>query len=318
MHKGLGAVTTLLVQNGTLHLGDCLVFDQFYAKVKTMHDEYGKELAKAGPSTPVKITGLSGLPEAGSEFILVKDEKEAKEISEKRDAGHKHALLQQAKKSSLENLLQNKVDSLDKKTLNLIIKADVQGSLEALKTSLRKIPSTKVELNFISEGVGEISESDIQFAATSKATILGFHTEIESHAQALIKQMKISVCMHDIIYHAVDEVKEIMLSLLDKIPQETDMGQALVKAVFKSSQIGHIAGCQVTEGLIKRSFHAKLLRNKEVIWKGPIASLKRVKEDVREVSKGYECGIVLQGFSDVKEGDIIQAYEITYLSQELS
>lgn len=317
MHKGLGTVATLLVQNGTLHVGDALVFDQFYARVKTMHDEHGKELEHAGPSSPVKITGLSGFPEAGSDFIVVKDEKEARDISEKRDEGQKMNVLQQAKKMSLENLLQNKADSAGKKTLNLILKADVQGSLEALKTSLRKIPSTKIDLNFISEGVGEISESDIQFAATSKATIIGFHTKVESHAENMIKQNKITIKLHDIIYHAVDDVEKIMRDSLDKIAQENDTGEALVKAVFKSSQLGNIAGCQVSEGLIKRNHHARLLRNKEVIWKGPIASLKRMKEDVREVQKGYECGILLQGFTDFKEGDVIQAYEITYLQQEL-
>ena len=317
MHKGLGTVATILVQNGTLRLGDSLVFDQFYAKVKTMHDEHGKELLEAGASSPVKITGLSGFPEAGSEFIVVKDEKEAREISQKRDEGHKTVLLQQVKKTSLENLLQNKADSGAKKTLNLILKADVQGSLEALKTSLRKLPSSKIELNFISEGVGEISESDIQFAATSKAVVIGFHTKVESHAEMLIKQNKISVCLHDIIYHAVDDVKKIMLSRLDKIAQENDTGEASVKTVFKSSHLGNIAGCQITEGTIRRNNHAKLVRNKEIIWKGPIASLKRMKEDVREVQKGYECGILLQGFTDFKEGDLIQAYEITYLQQEL-
>ncbi len=318
MHKGLGAVATILVQNGTLHVGDALVFGHLYAKVKTMQDEFGKELLEASPSTPVKITGLSGLPFAGSEFIVVKNEKEAREISEKRDEGHKTGLLQQMKKTSMETLLQNKVDSSDKKTLNLIIKADVQGSLEALKSSLRKLPSQKVDVKFISEGIGEISESDIQYAATSKATILGFHTRIESHAESLIKQTKADVRLHDIIYHAVDDVRAIMLSLLDKIPQENEMGAALVKAVFKSSQVGNIAGCQIAEGNIKRNCHARLLRDKEVIWKGPILSLKRGKEDVREVQKGFECGIVLNGFNEFKEGDIIQAYEIIYLQQELT
>ena len=317
MHKGLGPVATILVQNGTLRSGDSLVFDELYARVKTMHDEHGKELSEAGPSTPVKITGLSGIPAAGGEFIVVRNEKEAKEISEKRE-GQRSSLLLQVKKASLENLLQNKADSTSKKTLRLIIKADVQGSLEALKASLRKLPSQKVDILFISEGVGEISESDIQFAATSKAIVIGFHTGIESHAEGLIKQAKVDVRLHDIIYHAVDDVKAIMLNLLDKIPQENELGAAVVKAVFKSSQLGNIAGCQVVEGLIRRNCHAKLIRNKEVIWKGPIASLKRIKEDVREISKGHECGILLQGFTDYKEDDRIQAYEITYLQQELT
>jgi translation initiation factor IF-2 len=318
MHKGLGAVATLLVQNGTLRMGDALVFGQHFARVKTMHDENGRELASAGPSTPVKITGLSGLPEAGSEFIVVKNEKEAKELSAGRTAGAKALSLQQAKKAGVESLLQQKASAAEKKVLNLILRADVQGSLEALRTSLFKIPSTRVDINVIASGVGEISESDIQLAAASKATIIGFHTRIESHAEPLIKQTKVAVKLHDIIYHAIDDVKELMLALLDKIAQETDTGTALVKATFKASQLGVIAGCQVTDGVIKRGGQVRVLRNNELVWKGPIASLKRQKEDVREVAKGYECGILLQNYNDVKEGDVLQAFEITYLEQQLT
>jgi translation initiation factor IF-2 len=316
MHKGLGAVATILVQNGTLRLGDALVFAQQFARVKTMHDEHGSELVEAGPSTPVKITGLSDLPVAGSEFIVVKSEKEAMEIAEKRSEGQQHALLQQAKRGA-ESFLAEKANGVKKKTLNLILRADVQGSVEALKTSLLKIASKKIELNIISSGVGEISESDVQLAQASKATIVGFHTQIESHAESLIKELKVTVKLHDIIYHAVDDIRAVMLSMLDKIPQETDTGEAEVKAIFKASQLGIIAGCTVTDGIIKRSSYLRQVRDKKVIWKGPMHSLKRVKDDVREVSKGYECGIVLQNNNDVKVGDLLQAFEITYLEQEL-
>lgn len=316
MHKGLGAVTTVLVQNGTLHLGDAIVFAEHWGRVKTMHDEHNKTMTDAGPSTPVKITGLSGLPEAGSDFIVVKDEKEASEVSEERLRKRKHTALQ-TKRSGLENLLQQQMQKQEKKVLNLMLRADVQGSLEALKHSLEKIESTKAEINVVSTGVGEISESDIQRASATKATIVGFHTQIESHAESLIKQLKVKVRLHDIIYHAVDDVKELMVALLDKIAQEHDCGEIAVKAVFKSSHLGNIAGCQVSEGIVKRSNHIRVVRNKEVIWKGTIHSLKRVKEDVREVSKGQECGVLLQGFSDYKEGDILQAYDITYLTPEL-
>jgi translation initiation factor IF-2 len=316
MHKGLGAVTTVLVQNGTLRVGDAIVFTEHWGRVKTMHDEYDKPLELAGPSTPVKITGLSGLPEAGSDFICVKDEKEASIVSEKRLEQRKHLALQ-TKRSGLENLLSQQMEKQVKKVLNLILRADVQGSLEALKHSLEKIVSTKAEINVVSAEVGEISESDIQLAAAAKSTIIGFHTQIESHAESLIKQLKVKVRLHDIIYHAVDDVRELMVGLLDKIAQENDTGEAEVKAVFKSSQLGNIAGCQVKEGNIKRSHHMRVVRDKEVVWKGPIASLKRVKEDVREVSKGQECGILLQGFSDFKAGDILQAYDVTYFTPEL-
>ncbi len=318
MHKGMGAVATILVQNGTLRVGDSLVFGRLYARVKTLQNELGQEISEAGPSTPVKITGLSGVPVAGSEFIVVKNEKEAKDIAEKRSEGHKTSLLLQTKKISMENFLQTKAETVEKKILTLILKADVQGSLEALKNSLSKLPSQKVHLNFIIEGVGEITESDIQYAASSKAIILGFHTKIESHAESLIKQTKTDVRLHDIIYHAVDDIRAIMLSLLDKIPEEHELGEAVVKAVFKSSQLGNIAGCQVTTGLIRRNCHIKIIRGKEMVWKGPLTSLKRIKEDVKEVQKGHECGIILQGFSDYKEGDIIQAHEIRYLQQELT
>jgi len=316
MHKGLGAVTTVLVQNGTLHIGDAIVFASHWGRVKTMQNEFNKPLTIAGPSSPVKLTGLSGLPEAGSDFIVVKDEKEASEVSEERLLKKKHTALQ-AKRSGLENLLAQTMQKQEKKVLTLILRADVQGSLEALKHSLEKIASAKAEINVISAAVGEISESDIQLAYASKGTLIGFHTQVESHAESLIKQLKVKVRLHDIIYHAVDDVKELMVGLLDKIAQEHDTGEAEVKAIFKSSQLGNIAGCQVSEGTIRRASHIRVVRNKEVIWKGPVASVKRVKEDVREVSKGQECGILLQGFTDFKEGDILQAYDVTYYTPEL-
>lgn len=316
MHKGLGAVATVLVQNGTLKLGNALVFTQQFARIKTMHDEHGRELLEAGPSTPVKITGLSDLPPAGSEFIVVKNEKEAMGIAEKRGEGQRHALLHQAKRGA-ESFLAEKASGMKKKVLNLILRADVQGSVEALKTSLLKITSDKIELNIISAGVGEVSESDVQLASASKAVIVGFHTQIEHHAESLIRATKVTVKLHDIIYHAVDDIRAVMLSMLDKIAKEVDIGAAEVKAIFKSSQLGIIAGCQVIDGIIKRSSHVRQLRDKQVIWKGPIHSLKKVKEDVREMAKGHECGIVLQNNNDIKAGDIFQAFEITYLEQEL-
>lgn len=315
MHKGLGPVATVLVQNGTLHLGDAIVFAQHYARVKTMHNELKQEITTAGPSSPVKITGLSGLPEAGSEFIVVKNEKEALEIAQKRSEGQRHHnMMQQPKRVALENFLDN---SVQKKVLNLILRADVQGSVEALKNSLLKIQSKKIELNIISAAVGEVSESDVQLAQNTKAMIIGFHSQVESHAENLIKTLKVTVKLYDIIYHAVDEIRALMRSMLDKIPQENDVGLAEVKAIFKSSHLGIIAGCMVMEGTIKRSSQMRLLRDGQVIWKGTMQSLKRVKEDVREASKGYECGIVLPNNNDIKVGDIFQAYEITYLDQEL-
>lgn len=316
MHKGMGSIATVLVQNGTLRCGDPLVFGQLWGRVKTMRDEFGKELQSAGPSTPVEITGLSGLPEAGQEFIVVKTEREAREIADARMLGMKQSNLLQVKKLSMDNLFQQAAET-NKKILNLVLRADVQGSLEALKVALMKIESTKAEINIIFTGVGEVSESDVQLAAASKAVIIGFHTQIESHAEAFLKQLGVQVKLHNIIYHAIDDVKEILTGLLDKIAQETEKGQALVKATFKSSHYGVIAGCIVTEGAIHRSNSVRVRRGKDIIWKGNIASLKRVKEDVREVVKGLECGIVLSNFNEAQEGDILEAYEVTYITQEL-
>ena len=316
MHKGLGAVATVLVQNGTLRKNDAIVFGPYSGRIKTMHDDHGRSVDAAGPSTPVKITGLSELAVAGSEFVVVKNEKEARELAAARVEGMQRHVQAQAKIGSLEKM-QAKRESGEKKILPLILRADVQGSLEALKSSLLKIKSDKVRIEFVSADVGEISESDIELAAASKATVVGFHTSIESRADDLIKQKKVAVYTQDVIYHLIDEVKDRMRSLLDKLAQETDSGEAVVKAVFKSSQLGNIAGSQVTEGTIKRQSLIRQLRGNKVIWKGKLASLKRVKEDVKEVQKGFECGIVLEGQSDVKEGDVLQAYDVTYLEQDL-
>ena len=317
LHKGFGVMATVLIQNGTLRINDALVFDQIYARVKTMHDEHGKALTVAPPSTPIKITGISDIPEAGCEFIAVKNEKEARKLCEERSSGEKTANLQRVRTEGFEHLMQRQQELSEKKILNLIIRADVQGSVEAIKNSLLNIRTKKVEIHFVAEGVGEISESDIELAAASHAVIIGFHTQVESHAENLIKRTKVVIKKRDIIYQIIDDVKELMLNLLDKVRQETEMGMALVKQVFKVSGQGVIAGCQVADGIIKRNHYAKVYREGHLVWEGKIGSLKRVKEDVKEVIKGLECGILLERFSDVMEGDQIKAYEVTFLQQEL-
>ncbi|MBI5346038.1 MAG: translation initiation factor IF-2 [Chlamydiae bacterium] len=316
MHKGLGAVATVLVQNGTLKLGDSIVFGEQWGRIKTMHDQFGMPIKEASPSTPVKITGLSDLAEAGCEFIVVENEKQARQLAEGRKEGSQRKELGQAK-ISMEAFLEQSKEAKGKKILPIIIKADVQGSLEALKTSLFKIPSSKVLINIISAEVGEVSESDVTLASASKAVIIGFHTEIESHAASLIKDLKVTVHLHDIIYHAIDDVKLLMKATLDKIEQENDIGSAQVIALFKSSQFGVIAGCMVTDGIIKRNAKVRVLRGKDILWKGKVASLKRLKEDVKEVSKGLECGVTLDNFTDLQKDDILQAYDVTYLEQEI-
>jgi len=316
LQKGLGVVATVLVQNGTLKLGDSLVFEKLWGKVKTMRDEHGQSLTFADPSTPVEITGLSGLPSAGDSFIAVESEKEARIIAEVRATGQRQTQLSQKKRQTID-LLPGSAIQKEKKVLKVMLRGDVQGSVEALKQSILKIESDKAIADVIFTGVGEISQSDIQLAAASKAVIFGFHTKVEAHAEPLVKELGVAIRLFDIIYHAVDEVKAMMKALLDKIEEERETGKAEVKAKFKASQLGVIAGCLVIEGTIHRNNRIRIVRNKEVIWKGSLSSIKRVKEDVKEVKKGLECGIVLSGFSDIVEGDIIEAYEIIYLSQEL-
>lgn len=315
MHKGMGSVATVLVQNGTLKIGDSIVFGQLFGRVKTIQDEFGAQLEFAPPSAPVAITGLSGLPEAGQEFIVVKNEKEAREIAAVRSQDKKESNFAMKKKVTMENLLQQSTVA-SKKMLNIILRADVQGSLEAIKVGLQKIESDKAELTIIFAGVGEISESDVQLASVSKAVIIGFHTHIESHAEQLVKEHGVSVKLHDIIYHAIDDVKALMTGLLDKIAVETERGKADVRATFKSSHYGIIAGCYVTEGVINRNYTIRVIRNKQIVHQGSISSLKRVKEDVREVAKGFECGIILNNF-ELQEGDSLEAFELTYITQTL-
>ncbi|MBQ8498722.1 translation initiation factor IF-2 [Chlamydia sp.] len=311
LHKGLGAVATVLVQNGTLHLGEALVFNDCYGKVKTMHNEHNQLLQSATPSTPVLITGLSGIPKAGDPFIVVKNEKAAKEIINARLAGQQRSAALQKKRPNFDAVLQNK------KTLKLIIKADVQGSIEALAHSILNIRSEKVDVEILSSGVGDISESDIRLASASKATVIGFHTGVESHAEALIKNLNIKVCLFDIIYHAIDSIKEIMTSLLDPIAEEKNLGAAEIKATFKSSQLGTIYGCLVTEGTMVRNQKIRIIRDKEILWKGSLSSLKRLKEDVKEVKKGMECGILLDNYQQAQIGDVLQCYEVIYHPQKL-
>ncbi|SCA62946.1 Translation initiation factor IF-2 [Chlamydiales bacterium SCGC AG-110-M15] len=315
MHKGMGAVATVLVQNGTLRKGDAIVMGSFWGKVKTMRDELNASVEAAGPSAAIEITGLSGLPEAGEEFITVLDEKEARKIAEARAQEGEQRMMQK-KPISVESLLQEAAGT-QKKVLNLIVRADVQGSLEAIKAALLKIESDKVEANIILAGVGEIAESDVQLAAASKAMIVGFHTQVESHAESLIRDLAVHISLHDVIYHAVDHVKALMTGMLDKLVEEKDIGSARVQATFKVSRLGSIAGCIVTDGMINRNHRMRVIRDGEIIWKGGIASIKREKEDVREVVKGLECGILLDGFNDAIVDDILEAYEVIEIAQEL-
>ena len=316
MIRGLGAVATILVMNGTLKKNDAIVFGSEFGRIKTMQNDAGVLLETAGPGSPVKITGLSNLPEAGSEFIVVKNEKEARELAEARAEGAVRSAQSQVKLSSLERMMAKRAGS-ELKILPLILRADVQGSLEALKNSLLKIASNKVRLEIVHESVGEVSVSDIDLAEASKSTIIAFHTSIENHAAELLKRKKVPIVTEKVIFKAVDLVKEKMTSLLDTIPEERDLGQAEVLKVFESSQLGMIAGCMIKDGIIKRQCFIRQHRGNEIIWKGKLASIRRGKEEAKEVKEGFECGILLEGQKDIQVGDLLTAYEIHQLKQEL-
>jgi translation initiation factor IF-2 len=265
----------------------------------------------------VEVTGLSEAPPAGCEFIVVSSEKEARKLAEERLAGVKREHLRKSQSTDIQSFMTQHAERKEKKVLSVIIKADVKGSLEAIESMLLKIPSDKVRINIIASSVGVVSESDVEWAKAANALILGFHATVEPAAEDFAKKQNVKVLLHDVIYHLIDEVKEEMTKLLDKIRQENEVGSAQVKMVFKSSSHGAIAGCQIIDGLIKRSHLARVFRGKDKIWEGDIASLKRHQDDVKEVSKGFECGILLSNFKDVQAGDVIRSYEVTYLTQTL-
>lgn len=312
MHKGLGPLATVLVQNGTLRKSDSLVFEDEFGRVRNMRDERGEEIVQAGPSTPVAITGLSGLPRAGEQFICVANEKEAREITEGR-----RLAARTAPKRRVISDATFAPDGAVKKVLNLVVRADVNGSLEAVKTAIGQIHSDKVETNIIADGVGEVSESDVLLAAASKAVVIGFHTQIESHAEILIKQRGVNVQMYDLIYHLVDGVRLLMKGMLDKLKREDKRGAAEIRELFSSSKLGLIAGCIILEGTIHRNHQIRVMRDNQILHRGSIASIKRGKDDVKEVAKGLECGILPEKISDLQAGDILEAIEVSYLTQEL-
>lgn len=317
IHKGLGTSATLLVQNGTLKMSDAVVFDHECGRIKTMQDEHNSLLKHAEPSIPVKVTGLSEAPSAGSPFVVVKSEKQARKIVFMRESLKKKEYLQASTAKNMDELLAQKNLEQQKKTLKIILKADVDSSLKAIQTSIQEIKTDKVHVQFISSNVGKINESDLTLAEISKAIIVGFHTKIDATLEKVAKQKKIPIYLHDVIYHLVDSVQEHMTSILDKVREEVQVGEAKVLATFKASDLGVIAGCMVVDGVIKRNHFAKLLRDGEILWEGNIASLKRHKDPVKEVKKDLECGIVLENFQKVQEDDIIQTFDINYKKQTL-
>jgi len=316
LEKGRGPVATVLVEEGTLRVGDALVTGTHYGRVRAMMNERGEQVDDVGPGYPVEVLGLSGAPVAGDEFDVVEDEKAAKEVAQHRAEKARQKELGNVKKATLEDLFA-KAKSGGGKVLNLVVKADVQGSAEAVTQALEKGATKKVGVKVLDSGVGAITKSDILTAAAGNAIIVGFNTKPETEIENIASQQGVKILVFSIIYEAVEKVREEMAGLLDPIIKEKPLGKAEVRQVFNITRIGVIAGSAVTEGVVKRTGHVRVLRDRKVIHQGRISSLKRIKDDAREVAQGFECGIGVENWTDLKAGDVLEVYELEELRPSL-
>ncbi|MCI6175053.1 translation initiation factor IF-2 [bacterium] len=309
LDKGQGPVATLLVQNGTLHKGDCLIAGTAVGRVRTMRNDKGVEIEAAGPSTPVEITGLTEVPTAGDIFEAVEDERLARELADKRTNEAKEKQFAAYTKVTLDNLFDQMAQN-DMKELPIVVKADVQGSAEAVKQSLEKLSNDEVRVRVIHAGVGAVSKSDVSLADASNAIIIGFNVRPDAVAKAEAEQAGVEMRMYRVIYDAINDVSDALKGMLAPKVREVALGEAQVRMVYKISSVGTVAGCRVTSGKITRDAQLRLVRDGIVICEDAIASLKRFKDDAREVAAGYECGITLQKFSDIKEGDVFECFKL--------
>jgi len=307
LDKGRGSVATLLVQNGTLRVGDPIVVGNTFGRVRAMVNDVGRRVKEVGPSSPVEITGLNDVPQAGDRFVVFDDEKTARQIGEARAQQAIQAQRNETSRVSLDTLFEQMKQG-DVKELNIILKADVQGSVEAVAAALQKIDVEGVNVKIIHTGVGAITESDIILATASNAIVIGFNVRPDTNAKRAAESEKVDIRLHRIIYKVIEEIESAMKGMLDPEYQEKTIGQAEVRQTFKVSRIGTIAGCHVIDGKITRDSGIRLIRDGIVVFEGEIDTLKRYKDDVKEVNQGYECGITIKNFNDVKEGDIIEAY----------
>ena len=309
LDKGQGTIATLLVQNGTLHKGDCLIAGTAVGRVRTMRNDKGVEIESAGPSTPVEITGLTEVPTAGDIFEAVEDERLARELADKRTTEAKEKQFAAYTKVTLDNLFDQMAQN-DMKELPIVVKADDQGSAEAVKQSLEKLSNDEVRVRVIHAGVGAISKSDVSLADASNAIIIGFNVRPDAVAKAEAEQAGVEMRMYRVIYDAINDVSDAMKGMLAPKVREVALGEAQVRQVYKISSVGTVSGCRVTSGKITRDAQLRLVRDGIVICEDAIASLKRFKDDAKEVAEGYECGITLQKFSDVKEGDVFECFKL--------
>ena len=316
LDKGRGPVATILVQSGTLNVGDVVLAGQTFGRVRAMLDENGKTINSAGPSIPVEIQGLTEVPQAGDEFMVMADERRAREIATYRAGKFRHTKLAKQQAAKLENMFTDMAAG-DVKMLPIIVKADVQGSQEALATSLLKLSTDEVKVQIVYAAVGGISESDINLAIASKAVVIGFNTRADAGARKVAEGNGVDLRYYNIIYDAVDDLKAAMSGMLTPDKKEEVLGTAEIREVFKVSKIGSIAGCMVTAGLVRRSARLRLLRDNVVIFTGELESLKRFKDDAREVKEGFECGLNIKGYNDISKGDLIEFFEIKEVARVL-
>ena len=314
LDKSRGALASILVQDGTLEQGDSIVVGHTYGRVRTMTNDLGQNIKKAGPSTPVEITGLQDVPNAGDRFVVFKDDKQAKAIGESRQQEQILTARQDSQKVSLDNLFDVMKEG-EMKDLNIIIKADVQGSVEAVAASLMKIDVEGVNIKIIHTGVGAINESDVTLASASNGIIFGFNVRPDANAKRAAEQEQVDMRLHRIIYQIIEEVESAMKGMLDPEYEEQVIGQAEVRQTFKVSKVGTIAGSYVTEGKITRNAGVRIIREGVVVFEGELDTLKRFKDDAKEVAQGYECGITIEGYNDLKEGDIIEAYQMVEIER---
>jgi translation initiation factor IF-2 len=316
LDKGRGPVATVLVQSGTLNRGDVVLIGPVYGRVRAMLDETGRAIASAGPSIPVEIQGLSEVPNAGEELAVLSDERKAREIALFRQGKFREVKLARQQAAKLENVFEQMGEG-EKKVLSLVIKADVQGSQEALVHALTKLSTDEVKVSVVHAAVGGITESDVNLALASRAVIIGFNTRADATARKLIESTGIQVRYYNIIYEAVEEIKAALSGLLAPERREQVLGLVEVRQVFRISKVGAVAGCYVVDGLVRRNAQVRVLRDNVVIHTGEIDSLKRFKDDVREVKAGFECGMSLKNFSDINEGDQFEVFEVLEVARSL-
>jgi translation initiation factor IF-2 len=316
LDKGRGPVATVLVHSGTLHRGDVIVSGAEFGRVRAMFDETGASVQEAGPSMPVQVLGLSGTPNAGDEVVAVADERRAREVAELRAGRERASRLDEGRVATLDQLFSQLKDG-ETKTVNLIVKADVQGSMEALRDSLLKLATDEVKVMLVASGVGGIAESDANLAVTSNAILLGFNVRADAAARRVVEEKGLDLRYYSVIYELIDDVKKAMSGLLSPEVTEEIIGLAQVRDVFRSSKFGAIAGCMVLEGVIKRNNPIRVLRDNVVVYEGALESLRRFKEDVAEVKAGTECGIGVKNYNDVQVGDQIEVFERTVRKREL-